>query len=174
MIERRWAGWRSEYVTNIANDGTDDTESLFEQILGSGLTDRETYIVHRGPECFVILNAYPYNTGHLLVLPNRAVRTLDELSVAESAELWAFTQQAVATLTAVYRPAGINLGMNLGRAAGAGVPSHLHMHVLPRWDADTNFITTVAETKVLPEALDRTWEKLHAAWPDATSGSVTP
>lgn len=112
----------------------------------------------------MILNAYPYNTGHCLVLPNRAVARLDEMTSNESSELWALVQVTVKALEAVYSPNGINVGLNMGRAAGAGVPDHLHMHVLPRWNADTNFITTLAETKVLPEALDRTWERLTAAF----------
>lgn len=165
MIERAWAGWRSEYVAraDANDDGLDG--SLFENIYNSGRPDRETYIVHRGPTCFVILNAYPYNTAHTLVLPNRAVPTLDQLTPGESTELWVTVQQVVAVIESAYSPNGINVGLNMGRAAGAGVPDHLHMHVLPRWAADTNFITTIAETKVLPESLDRTWERLTAAWP---------
>lgn len=164
MIEREWAGWRSEYVAraDAVDDGLDG--SLFENIYNSGRPDRETYIVRRGPTCFVILNAYPYNTAHCLVLPNRAVPRLDALTPEESAELWATVQLTVAVIETAYNPNGINVGLNMGRAAGAGVPDHLHMHVLPRWNADTNFITTVAETKVLPESLDRTWERLTAVF----------
>ena len=169
MIERAWAGWRGEYVARAdAEPGglkPDGDGSLFEQILASGQPDRETYIVHRGVTCFVILNAFPYNTGHVLVLPNRAVARLGELTADESAELWALTNTAIETIETVYSPDGVNMGLNMGRAAGAGVPDHLHIHCLPRWAADTNFITSIAETKVLPEALDRTWERLTAAWP---------
>jgi len=143
----------------------DGDGSLFERILNSGYSDRETYIVHRGAECFVILNRFPYGTGHLMVLPNRAVAELGLLTPAESSELWLFTQNAVATIKAVYTPDGMNVGMNLGRAAGAGAPDHLHVHCLPRWAGDTNFTTTIAEARVLPEPLDVTWTKLHEAWP---------
>lgn len=165
MIERAWAGWRSEYVARADADDAGLDGSLFENIYNSGRPDRETYIVHRGDTCFAILNAYPYNTAHTLVLPNRAVPRLEQLTPDESTELWVLVQQVVAVIEAAYSPNGINVGLNMGRAAGAGVPDHLHMHVLPRWHADTNFITTVAETKVLPESLDRTWERLTAAWP---------
>jgi len=169
MLDRLWAGWRSEYVAAHAETGhapmPDGDGSLFERILNSDYSDRETHIVHRGAECFVILNRFPYGTGHLMVLPNRAVPDLGSLTAAESNELWAFTQQAVATITQVYRPDGINVGMNLGRAAGAGAPDHLHVHCLPRWEGDTNFTTTIAEARVLPEPLDVTWSKLSGAWP---------
>jgi len=169
MLDRLWAGWRSDYVSAHAETGSaplpDGEGSLFERILNAGYSDRETYIVHRGSDCFVILNRFPYGTGHMLVLPNRAVGELGSLKPDESAELWQLTQQAVAAIEAVYRPDGVNVGMNLGRAAGAGVPDHLHMHCMPRWAGDTNFTTTIAEIRVLPEPLDVTWTKLTDAWP---------
>lgn len=140
-------------------------ESLFERILHSGLPDEETYVLWRGEHCFAILNAYPYGSGHLMVLPNRAVPQLDGLDAAESAELWAGVQDAVLAIRSAYRPDGVNVGMNLGAGAGAGVPDHLHVHCLPRWSADTNFMTAIAETRVLPEPLDVAWKKLTAAWP---------
>jgi ATP adenylyltransferase len=139
--------------------------SLFERILRHD--DEEGYVVRRGRTCAVLLNAYPYTNGHLLVLPNRAVAGLDGLTMAEHTELWQLVREGVAALEAAYRCDGVNVGMNLGKAAGAGVPDHLHAHVLPRWDGDTNFMTTVAETRVMPEALSVTWHKLRAAWPPA-------
>lgn len=168
-IDRLWAGWRSAYITAVTEDqahiAPDETGSLFERILTSGLTDAEAYVVHRGPTCSVLLNAYPYNNGHLLVLPNRAVPELEELSGQEQADLWELVRDGVVALKAAYGCDGVNVGMNLGRAGGAGVPDHLHAHVLPRWEGDTNFLTSVAETRVLPETLSQTWAKLHAAWP---------
>ena len=173
-LERQWAGWRSDYITSaFAGDATtpsssaerDDEGSLFERILHSGEPDDVTYVLHRGDHTFAILNAYPYNSGHLMVLPNRAVADLEGLTADESAELWATVTDAVAAIKAAYSPQGVNVGMNLGHAAGAGVPDHLHVHCLPRWFGDTNFITTVAETRVLPEALSVSWERLRAAWP---------
>lgn len=139
---------------------------MFERILHSGLPDDQSHIVRRGTRCFAILNAYPYGSGHLMVLPNRAVADLDGLEAEESSALWAMVQQAVRAIRSAYEPDGVNVGMNLGAAAGAGVPDHLHVHCLPRWWADTNFMTAIAETRVLPEPLDVSWAKLTDAWPD--------
>ena len=122
-------------------------------------------MVWRGQLTFVVLNAYPYASGHVLVLPLRHVGSLGELTEAESAELWSATRRAVATIEAAYDPDGVNMGANLGRAAGAGLPSHVHLHVLPRWAGDTNFMTSVAETRVLPETLGLSWKRLTDAWP---------
>lgn len=171
-LERHWAGWRSDYITSAfsgdadAPGSTPDGEgSLFERILLSGEPDEVTYVLRRGPHTFAILNAYPYNSGHLMVLPNRAVADLEGLTHDESSALWAMVTDAVAAIKAAYQPQGVNVGLNLGHAAGAGVPDHLHVHCLPRWFGDTNFITTIAETRVLPEPLTVTWERLRAAWP---------
>ena len=131
----------------------------------SGLPDAETHIVWRGEHCFAILNAFPYTNGHLLVMPYREVGELDDLTPGEHAELWAGVTDAVAALRAAYRPDGVNSGMNLGRPAGAGVPSHLHVHVLPRWNGDTNFMTAVADVRVMPESLPDSAAKVRAAWP---------
>ncbi len=129
------------------------------------MADDESHILWRSARCFAVLNAYPYGSGHLMVLPNRAVGDLDGLDEDESSELWAGVQQAVRAIRAAYRPDGVNVGMNLGAGAGAGVPDHLHVHCLPRWSADTNFMTAIAEARVLPEPLDVTWQKLIQAWP---------
>ena len=165
MIDRLWAGWRSAYVTGGAEIPL-GAGSLFERILGSGLTDEEAYVLWRGPRCAALLNAFPYTSGHLMVLPQRAVPNLEDLDGEESAELWAAVQLAVRAVRAAYVPDGVNIGANLGLAAGAGVPDHLHVHVLPRWAGDTNFTTSVAETRVLPESLGESWRRLRAAWPD--------
>lgn len=178
VLEHLWAGWRASYVqsvggderavaarTSSANIGYDEGGSLFERILTSGLPDEETFIVHRGPTCFAILNLYPYTNGHLLVLPNRAVNSLDGLDQVESSELWATVCAAVSAIKGAYGCDGINMGMNLGRAGGAGIPDHLHMHVLPRWSGDTNFMTAVAGIRVMPETLDETWCKIRDNWP---------
>ncbi|CAN5734249.1 HIT domain-containing protein [soil metagenome] len=166
-VERLWAGWRSRYVEDPSVDAApdDDGRSLFEHILASGEPDERTYIVWRGERCFAILNAYPYTNGHVMVLPYRAVAELEDLDAAEAGELWPAVTAAVVAIKAAYAPGGVNVGLNLGAAAGAGVPGHLHVHCLPRWGGDTNFMTAVAETRVLPEPLDRSWQKLRAAWP---------
>ncbi len=163
-LDRLWAEWRSTYVAGIAASAPSG-QSVFTQILGTGLPDDETHIVWRGEECFAILNAYPYGSGHLMVMPYREVAALEDLTIAEHTELWFGVRDAVAALKAAYAPDGVNVGMNLGQAAGAGVPGHLHVHCLPRWAGDTNFMTSVAETRVLPESLDVTWQKVRAAWP---------
>jgi diadenosine tetraphosphate (Ap4A) HIT family hydrolase len=164
-MDRLWAGWRSSYVAAAGNGALAGEGSLFRRILDSGLPDAETHVVWRGEQTFVILNAYPYTCGHVLVMPYREVGELDELTPEEASEMWAAVHDAVAALKAAYQPEGINVGLNLGEAAGAGVPSHVHVHVLPRWNADSNFMTSVAEARVLPESLGETWAKLRAAWP---------
>lgn len=166
MMDRLWAGWRSAYIEEVAADApADGRRSVFSAILDSGLPDDETHVVWRGERTFAILNRYPYVSGHLLVMPYREVARLEDLEADEHTELWSAVTDSVRAIKAAYRPDGINLGMNLGKAAGAGVPSHLHVHVMPRWSADSNFMTSVAETRVLPEPLDDTWRKLHDAWP---------
>jgi ATP adenylyltransferase len=173
-IDHLWAGWRSAYIESVtdptpAHEAVPAGSSLFEQILTSGVPDDEAYVVHRGERCSVLLNAYPYTNGHLLVLPNRVVPELSDLTDDELLELWSVVRDAVSALRVAYRCDGVNVGMNLGQAAGAGLPEHLHVHVLPRWHGDTNFMTAVAETRVLPEPLGTTWTKLRAAWPGASS-----
>jgi ATP adenylyltransferase len=167
-LEHLWAGWRREYIvaaTERARADDDDTDCVFCRLAASGEPSEDNLVVWRGEHTFVVMNAYPYAAGHVLVLPLRHVSSLAGLSRAESAELWAATQQAVATIEAAYDPDGLNVGANLGRAAGAGIPGHVHLHVVPRWSGDTNFMTAVAETRVLPETLALSWKKLNDAWP---------
>ena len=135
------------------------------RIAASGPPSVDNLVVWRSDLSFAVLNAYPYASGHLLVMPLRHVAELDELSPEESADLWCGTRLAVSAITDAYDPDGINMGANLGRAAGAGIPGHLHLHVLPRWSGDTNFMTTVAGVRVMPESLTVGWERLHGAWP---------
>jgi ATP adenylyltransferase len=123
--------------------------------------DPKALIVHRAQHCFVILNAFPYTAGHVMVVPFEHVDELQKLSAPAAQEMMALTQKLEGILREVYRPDGINLGMNLGKAAGAGVAGHIHMHVLPRWFADANFMSVIGETRVVPEGLDVTYEKLR-------------
>lgn len=121
--------------------------------------------MRRGATCFAILNAFPYSVGHVLVLPYREVADLEALDVHETAELWATVTDAVRAVKAAYTPEGVNVGINLGRPAGGSVAQHLHVHVVPRWTGDANFMTATANTRTLPEALPDTAAKLRAAWP---------
>ena len=165
-LDRLWAGWRSEYIEGVSAAAPEPDGCVFCAILASDLDDEETHILwrHPGGRAVALLNAYPYGSGHLMVMPVRHAASPEELSVAEGAELWQGVTQAVAALRRAYRPDGLNVGANLGRAAGAGVPGHFHMHVLPRWSGDTNFMTSVAETRVLPESLSTSAQKLRKAW----------
>ena len=163
-LDRLWAGWRGEYVAETA-DPPGEGCVLCRILAGPPEEDEERGVVWRGSRCAVVLNAYPYTTGHVMVLPLRHVGEIEDLDGDESTALWGAAVDAVAALKAAYRPGGVNLGANLGRAAGAGVPGHLHLHALPRWDGDTNFMTSVAEARVLPEALPTTWRKVRDAWP---------
>ena len=127
--------------------------------------DDEPLLIHRGARAFVILNKFPYNNGHLMVVANRHVGRLASLEAAELAEIMTFTQAAERALDAAYHPHAYNVGLNLGKPAGAGVLDHLHMHVVPRWDGDTNFMSVVGDTRVLPEELPATAARLRAAFP---------
>ena len=165
MLERIWNGWRASYVQSVGPPPEQGEGSVFTRILGSGLADAEANIIHRGPTCFALLNAFPYGTGHTLVLPYREVANLEDLTDTETHELWATVTDAVRAVKKAYSPEGINVGINLGRPAGGSVSEHLHVHVVPRWTGDANFMTTVANTRTLPEALADTASKLRAAWP---------
>ncbi|HEX5366098.1 MAG TPA: HIT domain-containing protein [Acidimicrobiales bacterium] len=172
-LDRLWAGWRSRYVAAADDDVPegDHEGSVFRRILASGRPDEETYILWRGRATFAILNLYPYTSGHVLLMPYREVPDLERLAADESAELWWSVRAAVVAVKAAYAPDGLNVGINLGEAGGAGVPSHLHVHVLPRWKADSNFMTSVAEARVLPESLGDSWRRLRAVWPERLPGA---
>lgn len=158
-----WAAWRSGYIEEVTSGR--EAACVFCAISAGSRADDETHVLWRGSAAFAVLNAYPYTSGHLMVMPLRHVAAPEDLDTEESGDLWDGITRAVTAIRAAYRPDGLNLGANLGKAAGAGIPGHFHMHVLPRWDGDTNFMTAVAETRVLPESLERSAEKLRAAWP---------
>jgi ATP adenylyltransferase len=166
-LEQLWAGWRHEYVASASaaeRNATDD-ECVFCRIAASGDPSSDNGVVWRGERVLAVLNAYPYASGHLLVAPLRHLASLAELTTQESGDLWEVTRAAAAAIGTAYDPDGLNVGANLGRAAGAGIPRHLHLHVLPRWSGDTNFMTAVAGVRVMPESLPESWRKLHEAWP---------
>ncbi|MDP6374037.1 MAG: HIT domain-containing protein [Vicinamibacterales bacterium] len=153
-VERLWSPWRFTYVSGI-----DRPEGC---VFCDAATQSDApLVVFRGTACYVILNLYPYTNGHLMVVPVRHVASLAATTAAERAEMMELTQFAERALAEAYRPHGLNVGINLGRAGGAGIVDHVHMHVVPRWDGDTNFMTSVAESRVLPETLEGSAEKLR-------------
>jgi ATP adenylyltransferase len=158
-MERLHAYWRMPYI--LAPKNADAGGNPFTKILDSR-NDREAYILFRGRLNYIVMNRYPYNAGHLLVLPNREVPVLDALTKEERHELMDLIIKAQNILSRALRPDGFNTGFNFGKAGGAGIPSHLHCHVVPRWDGDTNFMPVIGNTRVLPDSMDAMWERLHA------------
>ena len=157
-MDHLWTPWRYAYVTGAHLI----SGCIFCEL--PKLSDNQAYIVHRGEHCFVILNTYPYTNGHVMIVPFAHLDELLKLPVEAAHEMMALTQKMEAVLRKLYMPDGINLGMNIGKAAGAGVAGHIHMHILPRWVADANFLSVVGETRVLPETLDVTWERMRNAF----------
>ena len=190
-MDRLWTPWRYSYITRAdeqARTGVpsalaawppsdaDDKHCVFCNMIAATnyaivrgmareVAEQATHIVHRGVHCFVCLNAYPYSTGHMLIVPYEHVDSLARLASEAAQELILLAQQAELALRKAYQPGGMNFGLNLGEAAGAGIAEHIHLHALPRWSGDTNFMTVVAETRVLPEELDVSWAKLREAFP---------
>jgi len=167
-MDHLWSPWRLQYVTGgqapagcvfcTADTGTDPAQAAL--------------VVHRGATCFIILNLFPYNNGHLMVVPGRHIATLAEATADELHELMQLTQRAEIVLRTAYQPHGINVGINIGRAAGAGLAEHLHIHLVPRWNGDTNFMTTVGDSRVLPEALDATAIRLRPLFIEAAAAAL--
>ncbi len=149
-----WTPWRYAYVTAGEKPG----ECIFCQ--SAKLADPEALIVHRSEHCFIILNKFPYTSGHVMIVPYQHVGLLSQLTADAAQDMMTLARKMEGVLRELYRPDGINMGLNIGKAAGAGVADHVHMHVLPRWVADANFMSVVGETRVLPEALETTWERM--------------
>jgi ATP adenylyltransferase len=170
------SAWPPAEAKSEALEGEKDKHCVFcnmiaavDYAIAQGIMIREAaeqaaHIVHRGSSCFICLNAYPYSTGHVLIVPYAHLDSLAALSAAAAQELIELAQRSELALKQIYKPGGINMGLNLGEAAGAGIADHIHLHALPRWSGDTNFMTVTAETRVLPEPLDVTWAKLRAAF----------
>lgn len=154
MTSTLWAPWRMAYIGGPRSEGCLLCDLAREH------QDRECLILHRGPRTYVVMNRYPYNNGHLMVVPYRHCADLDQLSAEDSLELMHETQRAARILQRRFGAEGFNVGMNLGRAAGAGIADHIHIHVVPRWVGDTNFMPVLADTKVMPDYLEATYEKL--------------
>jgi len=159
-MDRLWTPWRYQYITK----SLPDSQGCVFCVKAAESLDVENFIVFRGRACFVLLNIYPYNNGHIMIAPFAHVATLEDAPEEAVTEMMSLARHASGVLQRTYRPDGINLGMNLGMSAGAGVAGHIHMHVLPRWAGDTSFMTTIGETRVVPEELRTTWQKLRDAW----------
>ncbi len=165
-MERLFAPWRHAYVTRAADPGA----CVFCAAPTS--PDGQALIVHEGRSAFVILNLFPYTSGHLMVVPRRHLSTLAVLTPDELREIGELIQVSERVLTEAYRPEGINVGMNLGRPAGAGIADHLHAHLVPRWSGDTNFMTVIGDVRVLPEELQETAARLRPVFARLTSGTA--
>ena len=160
-MDHLWSPWRYRYVSTA-----EPTGACIFCVKSQENRDAENLIVYRGQRNFILLNLYPYTSGHLMVAPYAHVATLEDADAEIVTELMLLTRAAQARLRQVYRSPGFNVGMNIGSCAGAGVAGHIHMHVLPRWAGDVNFMTVVAETRVIPEAIDETYRKLSEAFKD--------
>ena len=152
--DRLWAPWRLDYIKGPKPD-----ECIFCAAV-QGDDDASRYVVARGDHCFVMLNAYPYNNGHVMVSPTRHTGSIEDLPGEDLLELMHLTQRSLAALRDAYSPEGFNIGINQGKAAGAGFDDHVHLHVVPRWGADTNFMSVTGSTRVLPQSLDDSYETL--------------
>jgi ATP adenylyltransferase len=157
-MEQMWAPWRIKYIQMERPEGCILCEKPKEN------KDSQNYILFRGDKNFVILNSYPYNPGHLMVVPYRHVANLEELTEDERQEHFELVSQSIKVLRRVFEPGGFNIGINMGKAAGAGIDDHFHTHIVPRWQSDTNFMPVLADVKVLPEALADTYQKLKGKW----------
>lgn len=155
MADRLWAPWRFAYIESTESPGC-----IFVELPKQD-RDRENLILYRGKNAFVMLNAFPYTNGHLMIAPYKHTADLAELNDAELLEINQLLAASVGWLKKVYSPDGFNVGINLGRAAGAGIPTHVHWHVVPRWNGDTNFMTTVGDVRVLPQSLDQSFERIR-------------
>lgn len=165
MSERLWAPWRMQFILGPkAGSGCALCAYVSEP------SSRESRVLARTPEAFVVLNKYPYAAGHVMVVPTRHVSDLSELPAAEHDALWRLVRESFTRLRRAVSAGGINLGVNWGEAAGAGIQDHLHVHLVPRWDGDTNFMAVLADVRVLPEYLEATWDRLAPEFADLGEG----
>jgi ATP adenylyltransferase len=172
-VERLYSGWRLATTPGTSPDGRpydflgpEPGKTLFESIEQSTLGDDRTYVLARHRSAFAVLNVYPYTSGHVMVLPRRAATSILDLDEDQHRDLWDLVRVASRAVRDAFQPDGMNIGINEGLAGGGSQPDHLHVHVVPRWSADTNFMTALAEVRILPMALSDTWTRLRAAWPD--------
>ena len=162
-MERIFAPWRIRYIMSPKHEGCIFCDFPKEN------RDEERLIVYRGEKCFVMMNNYPYNPGHVMVAPYRHVGSLEELDESEALEIMKLSQRAVKVIRETMDPDGFNLGINLGKVAGAGIEDHIHLHIVPRWNGDTNFMPVIADVKIIPEAVEETYKKLRSGFEKLTS-----
>jgi len=160
-LETLWSPWRYEYLTSGGSEKPDPSSCIFCELHQNEIDDESKFIVRRGVYNYVVLNLYPYISGHLLIVPYAHLGEFDSAPKETTDELMDLTKRCQTALRDVYQPQGFNIGMNLGRPAGAGIANHIHMHIMPRWTGDTNFMSTVGETRVIPEDLPTTYQKLR-------------
>jgi len=158
-LDRLWSPWRYEYIAS--SSAADSSNCIFCSLRDDPENDERNFVVYRGNRNFVVLNIYPYISGHLLIIPHEHVGDLDAASKDTTDELMDLTKRCQRALREVYQPEGFNIGMNLGKSAGAGIVDHIHIHILPRWTGDTNFMSTIGNTRVIPEDLSTTYQKLR-------------
>lgn len=170
-MEWLWSGWRLGQPKGVGSDGQPHANlepmpgmSLFETIERSGLSDQKTYVLKRWDTTFAILNVYPYNPGHVMVLPFHAAPSISDLDQPVHDELWRSVRETTDVVKAVYKPTGLNIGINEGASGGGSQQDHLHVHIVPRWGSDTNFMTTTSDARILPETLRSSWDRLRRAW----------
>ena len=159
-MEHLWTPWRSTYL----HEKDRAPGCIFCKAAEDPAQDRQNLVVYRATHCFIILNRYPYSSGHLMIVPYEHVGTLTEVDEASAAEMMQLARSSERIVESVYHPEGLNMGLNIGTAAGAGIAQHIHLHVLPRWSGDANFMTTVGHTRIIPEALETTYDKLSEAF----------
>ncbi len=159
-MDKLWSPWRSQYIESFKDEPKEESdESLFTRILNRN-KDKENYVLHRGKTCFMIMNLYPYNSGHLMIVPYTEAKDLSGLDKDTRLELMELIELGCNALNDAIKPHGFNIGANLGRVAGAGIENHIHFHIVPRWSGDTNFMPVLNDVKVISEAMDDTYEKL--------------
>lgn len=167
MMKELWAPWRAEYFKIPKDRGCFLCNSFASR------KDRENHVLKRGRRCAIVINRYPYTGGHLMVCPYRHVSQFDDLTSEEITEMMALTREAIRALRKTIKPHGFNVGINIGEAAGAGLKDHIHLHIVPRWNGDTNFITVMADVRVVPQSLLELWDILHKALQPGRAGTVT-
>lgn len=161
-MQQMWSPWRSEHIGSWEERKRDEgADELFERLARETDRDEENFVLYRREHVFVVMNLYPYNNGHVMVVPGRRVESWEELSAEERHEMSETLSDCIGWIRAALRPEGFNVGMNIGSGSGAGIPEHLHMHVVPRWSGDTNFMPVTAGTKVIPEGIRTTYRRIR-------------